>query len=124
MSVPEQVSSTSSRCAAIARRSTVVMRQYTIPPVKIIALTRKPSPLLETGERTHIGRDPIDFARALAQHDAYRGALSELGATVTRLEDADAFADGVFVEDTALVLDEVAISMRPGAQSRRGEVPG
>jgi dimethylargininase len=102
----------------------VVMRQYTIPGVKIIALTRKPSPLLETGERTHIGRDAIDFARALAQHDAYRGALAELGATVSRLDDGDAFADGVFVEDTALVLDEVAISMRPGAQSRRDEVPG
>ena len=59
-----------------------------------------------------------------AQHDDYRAALAELGARVTRLDDADAFPDGVFVEDTALVLDEVAISMRPGAESRRGEVSG
>jgi len=92
--------------------------------VSTVAITRKPSPLLETGERTHIGRDPIDFKRALAQHDGYRAALAELGARVTRLEDADAFPDGVFVEDTALVLSEVAISMRPGAESRRGEVSG
>ena len=90
----------------------------------IVAITRKPSPLLEQGERTHIGRDPISFERALSQHDRYRAALADLGARVTRLEDADAFPDGVFVEDTALVLDEVAISMRPGAESRRGEVTG
>jgi dimethylargininase len=89
-----------------------------------IAITRRPSPLLEGGERTHIGRDAIDFARALAQHEGYRAALAELGAKVARLDDADEFPDGVFVEDTALVLDEVAISMRPGAESRRPEVTG
>ena len=92
--------------------------------MQTIAITRKPSPLLETGERTHIGREPIDFARALAQHDAYAQALADLGASVTRIDDAADFPDGVFIEDTALVLDEVAISMRPGAESRRAEVPG
>jgi dimethylargininase len=92
--------------------------------VKTIAITRKPSPLLERGERTHVGRDRIDVARAMAQHDAYRAALADLGARVTRLDDADEFPDGVFVEDAALVLDEVAVSMRPGAESRRGEVTG
>lgn len=92
--------------------------------MKIIAITRKPSPLLEAGERTHIGRDAINLARALSQHDGYRAALSERGAEVSRLDDADEFADGVFVEDTALVLDEAAFLMRPGAESRRGEVSG
>ena len=33
----------------------------------------------------------------------------------------DAFPDAVFVEDVALVLDEVALITRPGAESRRGE---
>jgi dimethylargininase len=89
-----------------------------------IALTRRPSPRLESGERTHIGRDPIDLTRALAQHDAYRAALSACGVTVHRLDDADAFPDGVFIEDTAIVLDEVAVIMRPGAASRRPEVRG
>ena len=92
--------------------------------MSIVAITRKASPLLESGERTHVGRDAIDFKRALSQHDGYRAALAELGARVTRLDDAEAFPDGVFVEDTALVLDEVAISMRPGAESRRAEVTG
>ena len=92
--------------------------------MKTVAITRKPSPLLERGERTHIGRDAIDFAAALEQHDAYRAALADLGADVARLDDADEFPDGVFVEDTALVLDEAGIMMRPGAESRRGEVQG
>jgi dimethylargininase len=92
--------------------------------VSTVAITRKPSRRLEEGERTHVGRDPIDYAKALAQHDAYRQALRDLGATETRLDDAEAYADGVFIEDTALVLDEVAIMMRPGAESRRAEVVG
>ena len=89
-----------------------------------VAITRKPSRRLEEGERTHIGREPIDFVKALEQHTAYRSALRELGAAETCLEDADAYADGVFIEDTALVLDECAVMMRPGAESRRGEVVG
>ena len=89
-----------------------------------VAITRRPSPKLEGGERTHIGREAIDFPKALAQHDAYRAALRELGAAETHLEDADEFPDGVFIEDTALVLDEIGIIMHPGAESRRGETVG
>ena len=33
-------------------------------------------------------------------------------------------ADSVFIEDTAIVLDEVAVLCRPGAESRRPEVAG
>ena len=88
----------------------------------LTAITRKPSPLLQAGERTHVGREPIDFARALEQHDAYRATLARCGAEVHRLDDGDAFPDGVFVEDAAVVLPEVAVITRPGAVSRRGEI--
>src|SRR4051794_19421409 len=99
MSVPEQVSSTSSRCAAMASRSTVVITPIYLGPVNTVAITRHPSPLLDRGEPTHIGRDPIDFSKALEQHAAYRAALRGLGAAETCLDDADAYADGVFIED-------------------------
>src|SRR3954466_16316101 len=88
MSVPEQVSSTSSRWAAMASRSTVVMRPIYLRLVNTVAITRRPSPLLESGERTHIGRDAIAFDRPLNRHDGYRAALAELGARVTRLDGA------------------------------------
>ncbi|HEY6219913.1 MAG TPA: N(G),N(G)-dimethylarginine dimethylaminohydrolase [Gemmatimonadaceae bacterium] len=90
----------------------------------LVALIRTPSPKLEQGERTHIGRDAIDFTRALEQHQAYGRALAACGADVHRLDDAKDFADGVFIEDTAIVLPEVAVLTRPGATSRRGEVDG
>ena len=41
--------------------------------MRTIAITRRPSPLLERGERTHIGRDPIDFAKLADEHAANNG---------------------------------------------------
>jgi dimethylargininase len=90
----------------------------------LVALTRKPSSRLQSGERTHIGREAIDSSRALIQHDVYRATLSLCGLDVHRLDDAEAFPDGVFVEDTAVVVDELAVITRPGAESRRPEVSG
>ena len=68
-------------------------------------------------------RPDIDPARAAAQHAAYAAALRAAGFDVEVLPAIDA-PDGCFVEDCAVVLDdEVAVATRPGAPSRRGEVP-
>lgn len=88
----------------------------------ILALTRAVSPRLPECELTHLDRAPIDVARAAAEHAAYEGALTGLGVQVRRVDPAPDHPDGVFVEDTAFVLDEVAVIGRPGAPSRRGEV--
>jgi dimethylargininase len=60
--------------------------------------------------------------RAVAQHLAYEQLLAQLGATVERLPPEPDMPDAVFVEDTAIVLDEVAVMMRPGASTRRLEI--
>jgi dimethylargininase len=70
---------------------------------------------------THLERRPIDVRIARQQHKEYESLLLRLGATVRSLPADDAYPDAIFVEDTALVLDEVAIILRPGAASRRGE---
>jgi dimethylargininase len=88
----------------------------------IIALTRDISPALARCELTHIGRSVIDIERARAQHAAYESALRARGCHVERLAAGDEMPDSVFIEDTAVVLDEAAIITRPGARSRRGEV--
>lgn len=88
----------------------------------LIAVTRAVSPTLAECELTHLERDPIDVARAVADHEQYETALRSLGATVVRAAEAPTLPDAVFVEDVALVLDEVAIIARPGAASRRSEV--
>lgn len=88
-----------------------------------LALTRALSPAIVHCELTHFERVPIDFRRAVEQHAAYEAALTAAGCTVQHLEATPELADGVFVEDTAVVLDEVAVLTRPGAASRQGEVP-
>lgn len=86
-----------------------------------IALTRDVSPTLDRCELTHLERQPIDVGLAVAQHDAYRRRLRELGCHVLSLPAEPAHPDAVFVEDPVIVLDELAILTRPGAASRRGE---
>ncbi|HSQ28525.1 MAG TPA: arginine deiminase-related protein [Gemmatimonadaceae bacterium] len=89
----------------------------------LVAITHVPSPKLQQGERTYVGHDPIDFALALRQHSAYEDALRACGATVVQLNANRDLADCVFVEDTAIVLDEVAVMLSMGAESRRAEPP-
>jgi dimethylargininase len=79
---------------------------------------------METGERTYVGRDRIDFTTALQQHEGYCDMLRRCGAEVRTLDVNRDLPDCVFVEDTAVVLDEIAIIMSMGAASRRGEPPG
>lgn len=88
-----------------------------------IALTRPVPESLARCELTHLAREPLDPARAAAQHRRYEEALEALGFTVERLPAAPDLPDSVFVEDAAVVLPEVAVIARPGAASRRAEVP-
>jgi len=89
----------------------------------LIAITRPTGEELLDCELTHIERIPIDVERARAQHDDYLGVLRSLDVEVIELPRLPGHPDAVFVEDTALVLPEVAVLLRPGAESRQGEVP-
>lgn len=93
-----------------------------LPAGRPIAITRGVSAAFARCELTHQDRSPIDVARARRQHQAYTDRLAALGCAVVALPPDDAQPDCVFVEDTALVLDEIALLLRPGAASRRGEV--
>ena len=88
------------------------------------AITRPVSESIVRCELTHLSRNPIDYARAVEQHEAYEAALATLGCEVVRVPAAHDLPDAVFVEDAALVLDELAVVTRPGAVSRRAEVEG
>ncbi len=87
----------------------------------LIALTREVSPELGRCELTHLAREPIDVERARGQHQTYEGVLRGLGCRVERLPATPELADSVFVEDTVVVVDELAVVLRPGAASRRTE---
>jgi len=88
-----------------------------------IAITREVSAALGACELTHLARVSIDVELARAQHREYEQALRNAGYVVERLESSDEMPDSVFVEDIAVVFDELAIIARPGAASRRLETP-
>lgn len=87
-----------------------------------IALTRDVSRTLGRCELSYVERSPIDVERAEHQHREYRLALESRGCRVIALPAEHNLPDAVFVEDVALVLDEIAVCTRPGAASRRAEV--
>ena len=87
----------------------------------MIAITRAVSRSIINCELTHLERMPIDVQRARVQHAEYEAALKHLGLAVLSLPEEPTLADSVFVEDPALVLDECAIILRPGADSRKPE---
>ncbi len=86
-----------------------------------IAVTREVSEALPRCELSYLQRSPIDLELARAQHRAYEEALESLGCRLVGLPELPEQADAVFVEDTAVVLEELAIITRPGAESRRSE---
>ena len=86
------------------------------------ALTRPPTDALSRCALTHLQREPIDIGRAIAQHRGYEETLVRLGAEVIRLPQEPDLPDAVFVEDVAVVLDEIAVITRPGTASRLAEV--
>lgn len=86
-----------------------------------IAITRDVGNALAGCELSFVDRAPIDVPRAGRQHEAYCAALAALGCEVVALPALPGHADAVFVEDTAVVVPELAVITRPGAASRRGE---
>jgi dimethylargininase len=87
----------------------------------LTAITRAVSPALAKCEVSFIERIPIDMEKARAQHHAYEATLSELGAKVISLPPEPELPDSMFVEDPAIVLDELAVVFPLGTESRRPE---
>jgi len=87
------------------------------------AIVRPPSAALRDCALTHLAREPIDIGLAQAQHAGYVAALEAAGAQVLVLPPEPDLPDAVFVEDVAVVVDELAVMTIPGAPSRQPEVP-
>jgi dimethylargininase len=87
----------------------------------LTAITRAVSPAIIDCEISFIDRRPIAVARAQEQHHAYEKLLEKLGARVISLPAEPALPDSMFVEDPAIVLDELAVILPLGTDSRRPE---
>lgn len=86
-----------------------------------IALTRAVSPRIAECELTFRKRESIDAERAAREHEEYERRLEEHGWSVVRADAEPDLPDSVFVEDGAVVLDEIAVIARPGAEARLPE---
>ncbi len=87
----------------------------------LTAITRAVSPAIIDCELTFVARQPIDLSKARAQHRAYEQLLDKLGARVISLPAEPALPDSMFVEDPAIVLDELAVILPLGTKSRQPE---
>ena len=87
----------------------------------LTAITRAVSPALAQCELTFVERQPIDLAKAQAQHTAYEHLLAKLGIRVHSLAAEPALPDSMFVEDPAIVVDELAVILPLGTKSRQPE---
>jgi dimethylargininase len=87
----------------------------------LTAITRGVSTAIVNCELTFVSRAKIDLAKAVGQHRAYERLLEKFGARVVSLPSESALADSMFVEDPAIVLDELAVIFPLGTESRRPE---
>ena len=87
----------------------------------LTAITREVSESINDCELSFHARQPIDVAKAIAQHKAYQDCLAELGVQIVSLPAEPKLPDAVFVEDPAVVVDEVAVIPIMGTPNRRPE---
>ncbi|MBZ5579111.1 MAG: dimethylargininase [Acidobacteriia bacterium] len=88
----------------------------------LTAITRAVSPEINRCELGYLPRVPIDVAKAIEQHRQYEACLEDLGVKVISLPAEPSLPDCMFVEDPAVLVDEIAVMTRMGAESRRREV--
>ncbi|PWB98109.1 dimethylargininase [Salinibacterium hongtaonis] len=84
-------------------------------------LVRLPASTLAEGQVTHIDRLPVDPEEADREWDTYVEVFSDHGWKIVEIPVAEGLADSVFVEDNAVVIDDLAIIGVAGTPSREGE---
>lgn len=87
----------------------------------MIAITRGVPRTIQHGQITFVEWSPVDYVMAAVQHRDYCALLASLGCEVVQIPADDRYPDCVFIEDTAVVLDDMAVITRPGVDARRGE---
>ncbi len=93
----------------------------TSPPM---ALIRQPAPRLAEGLLTHLDRVPVDYPLACGQWFSYVEALTAAGWQTIEVPPAPDCPDGVFVEDTVVMVGDTAVITNPGADERKPEING
>lgn len=70
---------------------------------------------------THPLKQTIDVDKAKAQHEFFCKMLERIGFELIRLKADENYPDGCFVEDCAVIDENIAVICRLGPNSRKGE---
>jgi dimethylargininase len=111
-------------CMKLEDSIIIQIRRELNQAMSLLALTHAPSPQMQACVRTFVQADAVDVGLVQQQHAAYCHALRQCGAVVEVLNVNGDSPDAVFIEDTAVVLDEVAILTAMGTPSRQTEPAG
>lgn len=102
--------------------SSLLARTCTYRSYVTCAITRQVSPRLADAVASTQSKEPISLELARKQHDDYVLCLKRLLPAVKELPASQEYPDCCFVEDTTVVLNDTALMMNMGHESRRGEV--
>lgn len=89
----------------------------------LFGITHVVSPNIGDCALTFIDREPLDWRLSIQQHGAYSDLLRKCGVIVEELTGNEVSPDCCFVEDTAIVVDELAVITSMGTHLRRRETP-
>jgi dimethylargininase len=92
------------------------------PEYAFRAITRGVSTNIAACELTYRSRETIDVGKATLQLAQYCELLRKWDVNLMTIAASDAYPDCCFVQDTAVVLDEVCVIASMGAYTRQGEV--
>lgn len=88
------------------------------------AFVRELSPSFANSLTLFPPASPINVQLAHHQHEQYVNVLRSLVPSVVVIKADERYPDCNFIEDTALLIDDVAFMTNPGNSARRGEVEG
>ena len=86
------------------------------------AITGGVSRRIDACQLTHRSREEVNYEKACSQLEQYCQLLGRWGVDLMPVAASDSHPDCCFVQDTAVVLDEVCVIASMGAETRLGEV--
>jgi dimethylargininase len=107
---------------AASALSRITIRDHALKRNVFSAITRGVSRRIAACELTYRSREQINYEKAAPQLERYCELLREWGVDLMPLAASDSYPDCCFVQDTAVVLDEVCVIASMGADTRMGEV--
>ena len=108
--------------AEIAPVDRIIKQEQHFKPAAVRAITRGVSRRIAACQLTYRSREEVNYEKATSQLERYCELLRKWNVDLLPLTASDSYPDCCFVQDTAVVLDEVCVIASMGAPARLGEV--